>query len=466
MQRTDARHRCLATRPLEALLPSHVRNLLGTTPPPERVFANRELRMADVKAIGFDYDYTLASYTNELNTFIYDRAKDHLMERSHYPAIDTSYDPNFAIRGLLFDRRTGYLVKLSYARAVAQDAAFLGRRRLAPEELVRAYGPALHCDPQRVADDMSQFNDLFALSEVCLLADVVQLAVDRGIAFDASALAEDVARAISHVHISGALHDAVRGDPATYLHPIEGFGELLASLRSAGKELFVLTNSPVPMLETGMKYLLGDTWRDAFDVVVASARKPKFWRRDQPFRAVSTHGYVKWSRASGRDLEKNRVLLGGSLAELSRLTGWGSEVLYVGDHVHADLREPRRQGWATAAIVRELERELAVVNTDEYKTLHERSMEADQLLTRVQALGDVKGLDALEAERENVRVQMRRSFNENFGSVFRHRADATAYAFALKQHADIYTSRLEHLLACADSTRFYPTRCRLLPHDP
>ena len=51
-------HRCLAERPLEALLPTHVRNLLGTTPPPEKVFANRELRMADVKAIGFDYDYT------------------------------------------------------------------------------------------------------------------------------------------------------------------------------------------------------------------------------------------------------------------------------------------------------------------------------------------------------------------------------------------------------------------------
>jgi len=149
-------HRCLVERPLEALLPTHVRNLLGTTPPPEKVFANRELRMADVKAIGFDYDYTLASYTTELNSFIYDRAKEHLMERSHYPAIDTSYDPSFAIRGLLFDRRTGYLVKLSYARAVAQDAAFLGRRRLTTEELHRAYGPALHCDPHRVADDMSQ----------------------------------------------------------------------------------------------------------------------------------------------------------------------------------------------------------------------------------------------------------------------------------------------------------------------
>ena len=208
--RAASRH--LARRaPLEALLPTHVRNLLGTTPPPEKVFANRELRMADVKAIGFDYDYTLASYTNALNAFIYDRAKEHLMERSHYPAIDTSYDPSFAIRGLLFDRRTATWSSCR-TRAVAQDAAFLGRRRLTTEELHRAYGPALHCDPHRVADDMSQFNDLFALSEVCLLADVVQLAVDRGIAFDAPALAEDVARArSSRAHIGRAARRRPRG---------------------------------------------------------------------------------------------------------------------------------------------------------------------------------------------------------------------------------------------------------------
>ena len=38
-----------------------------------------------------------------------------------------------------------------------------------------------------------------------------------------------------------------------------------------------------------------------------------------------------------------RVLIGGSLGELERLTGWaGRKVLYVGDHLHADLREPRR----------------------------------------------------------------------------------------------------------------------------
>ena len=47
------------------------------------------------------------------------------------------------------------------------------------------------------------------------------------------------------------------------------------------------------------------------------------------------------------------MLIGGSLEELARLTGWyGRRVLYVGDHLHADLREPRRiAGWSTVSDV-------------------------------------------------------------------------------------------------------------------
>ena len=35
------------------------------------VFANNELSLRDIAVYGFDYDYTLAHYTNELNSLIY-----------------------------------------------------------------------------------------------------------------------------------------------------------------------------------------------------------------------------------------------------------------------------------------------------------------------------------------------------------------------------------------------------------
>ena len=79
----------------------------------------------------------------------------------------------------------------------------------------------------------------------------------------------------------------------------------------------------------------------------------------------------------------------------------------------------------------------------------------------------LRALDALEAERARIQLAVPKLFNVHFGSVFRHRSDSTAYAFAVKQHVDLYTARLEHLLTCgAKRNRFYPTRCKLLPHDP
>eukprot|EP00966_Prymnesium_polylepis_P096625 2238861-Prymnesium_polylepis.1 len=222
-----------------------------------------------------------------------------------------------------------------------------------------------------------------------------------------------------------------------------------------------------------MRFLVGDHWEELFDVVITSAQKPSFYQRDSPFRVFSSNReFVKWSPAS--DLAKGRVLIGGSLSELVRLTGWsGRQVLYVGDHLHADLREPRREsGWATAAIVRELENELHIMRTcSEYHSLRAQSVAVDQMLKNVQKLAlpadtIATALDALEVERERIRSAVPALFNQSFGSIFRHRSDSTMYSFAVKQHVDLYTSRVEHLLAYDDGFRFYPTRCKLLPHDP
>ena len=179
---------------------------------------------------------------------------------------------------------------------------------------------------------------------------------------------------------------------------------MLEQARLSGKKLFLMTNSSFAFADAGMRFLLGDQWQSLFDVVVTLAQKPAFYRRDSAFRVMSQHGFVKWSQAEHADVAKGRVLVGGSLRELARLTGWtGRQVLYVGDHLMADLAEPRRQaGWATAAIVRELEEELLIQTTEQYKDYHTRALAVSSMLRRLQSLDLPEeerdaALDALEA---------------------------------------------------------------------
>jgi hypothetical protein len=53
-----------------------------------------------MEAVGFDYDYTLASYTDNLQPLIYDLAVRYLVNNMGYPhELETlKYDPNFPVR--------------------------------------------------------------------------------------------------------------------------------------------------------------------------------------------------------------------------------------------------------------------------------------------------------------------------------------------------------------------------------
>lgn len=44
------------------------------------VFANNEICLRDIKVYGFDYDYTLASYTEDVHHVLYDLGKESLIK--------------------------------------------------------------------------------------------------------------------------------------------------------------------------------------------------------------------------------------------------------------------------------------------------------------------------------------------------------------------------------------------------
>ena len=88
----------------------------------EKIYANSYVDFAKVDTVGFDFDYTLVTYTEELLEVIYDMALNRLVRDRQYPeemlTAGLKYDPFFSIRGLAVDKETGWICHLDYTHKV------------------------------------------------------------------------------------------------------------------------------------------------------------------------------------------------------------------------------------------------------------------------------------------------------------------------------------------------------------
>lgn len=148
----------------------------------KEIFANTEINLNNIGVIGFDYDYTLASYTQHLQHFIYNQGAQYLITRSQYPTdISTlAYDPNFVIRGLCYDKETGSFMKLDSSNRIAIESVFMGRERLSRQQATALLGTHQVSDTYR-KKNMVPILDLFALAESCLLLDLCHCLRQQGV---------------------------------------------------------------------------------------------------------------------------------------------------------------------------------------------------------------------------------------------------------------------------------------------
>lgn len=69
----------------------------------ESVYANSYVDLGKVDTVGFDFDYTLVTYTTELLSLIYDMSLKRLVQEKEYPremlTAGLKFDPFFSIRG-------------------------------------------------------------------------------------------------------------------------------------------------------------------------------------------------------------------------------------------------------------------------------------------------------------------------------------------------------------------------------
>jgi HAD superfamily 5'-nucleotidase-like hydrolase len=452
---------------------------------PQDIFANTDLMLDEIDVYGFDLDYTLVPYADALQELIYKEALRVLVEVKRYPAalLESTYDPTFPTRGVVFDGSTACLLKLDATQHV--EVAFHGRRELSRAEVLRTYPNAhVRLHGGDASHTMRFMSDIFCYPEAALAADIVEYLTRAQLAFAPPYVYSDVVSAIGEVHRSGALYRAVLADPGRYIRPSDELGPMLERMRRGGKRTFIITNSPYGYANGVLTHMLGPMWLRHFDLVVTSAEKPAFYTTSRrPFRrVVPESGRVDWqpvesllgggpSSLYGGGAQP-AVFQGGNLAAFVAMTGW-QRVLYLGDHVESDMRDPRRFGWRTAMIVKELKRDVEVSSSDEYRQLLAQLLEAKDFLANLYTVrrgAHRYAKDAVRAqlldEIDGLKRVMRSLYASKFGSVFSSADQSSLFGLRLFRWCDGYTSKLTNL-AHRDLDEYLSPRSTtgVLPHD-
>jgi HAD superfamily 5'-nucleotidase-like hydrolase len=471
-------------------------------PRTRRVFVNRNLKMAVIDWVGFDMDYTLAIYKQgEMDRLSIRATLEKLVLRGYPASIkDIHYPIEFPIRGLLIDKRFGHILKMDRYKVVQKG--YHGMRELSREELRALY------QQKKIRPTTARYHwidTLYALSEATLYAGIVQALEDRGQTLDFARLFTDIRECIDEAHRDGTILSTVENDLPRYVDRDAALAQTLHKLRSAGKRLFLLTNSRWPFTEKMMTYLLGGampeypSFRHFFDVIIVAAQKPAFFQERRPILQRDASGEL---RPATMPLERGAIYESGNLHDLERCLGvTGDRILYVGDHIYGDiLRSKKESSWRTAMIIQEMEAE--VVAHESCREEHQKNAELeerreeleDQLRFYQQRYKDLTrriederngGLAAVEAERgrvkravERIRGQLRqvdaeqtklertidRRFHPYWGSLLKEANETSSFGDQVEEYACIYTSRVSNLLAYSPLQYFRSPR-DLLPHE-
>ncbi|XP_075065393.1 5'-nucleotidase domain-containing protein 3 [Mixophyes fleayi] len=476
MRRYLSAHYSEARRSTNELIPSISSNLLN----PSAIFSNNEMNLSDIEIYGFDYDYTLAFYSKDLHTLIFNTARDLLINEHRYPSElrKYDYDPNFAIRGLHYDVHKALLMKIDSFHYIQLGTVYRGLDVVSDSEVIEMYQGS-HVPLEQMSDfygkssegnTLKQFMDIFSLPEMTLLSCVNEYFLKNNIDYEPVHLYKDVKDSIRDVHVKGLMYRAVEADIERYIRYGEKTRAVLAKLANSGKKMFLITNSPSSFVNKGMNFIVGKDWRDLFDVVIVQADKPNFFNdKRRPFRKVTDRGVLLWDKIN--QLEKGTTYKQGNLFEFLKLTGWrGSKVLYFGDHIYSDLADlTLKHGWRTGAIIPELKSELTIMNNSQYIENMAWLQGLTGLLERMQVYRDAESQMLLRdwiKERQELRDMARRIFNPRFGSIFRTDHNPTYFLRRLSRFADIYMESLSCLLNYDLHHTFFPKRTPLQHEVP
>jgi HAD superfamily 5'-nucleotidase-like hydrolase len=464
-----------------------------TVPAARRIYCNRTLNLRSIAAIGYDMDYTLVHYrVDHWERRAYDQIRRMLMAEG-WPVEQLQFDPSLVTRGLVIDTELGNIVKANRFGFVMR--ASHGTRAMSFEEQREVYRNF----PIDLAEARFHFlNTLFSLSGSCLFAQLVDLYDQRRFPeiLGYSDLFQRIHRHLDTTHLEGTLKAEIVADPGTYIDvdpdaPLA----LLDQLRS-GKRLLIITNAEWSYVRTIMAYAFdrflpkGMTWRDLFELVIVGARKPDFFSARLPLFSIvdEERGHLT---PAPQGFPGPGCYVGGDANSVEKYLGLsGSEILYVGDHIFADVRMSKPPALADGLILRELKtrspswrafrprkRELAArwpkerleaehartrLDLQRASSVRPRPASARCPAAPGRAQERILGLDQQVAPLAREASQ---AVDARWGPLLRAGHDKSHLARQVEASADIYTSRVSNFLFATPFAYLRAGRGSM-PHDP
>tara|TARA_B110001452_G_scaffold240804_1_gene222585 strand:- start:10 stop:1581 length:1572 start_codon:yes stop_codon:yes gene_type:complete len=466
------------------------------------IYCNRAINMESIQAIGFDMDYTLAEYYEDtFDLLAFDGAKAKLVTLGYPEEVaNFKYDAKDYQRGLVLDKKRGNMLKMDRHKYV--KVAYHGLTPLTRDERQAIYASSFESQEQFIPPAFASVDTAFMLVDVSLFCQLVDYK-DRHpdvLPQSYADLYKDVRHAVDLCHCDGVIKDQVALEPAKYIKPSPELPRMLRQLRAGGKQVFIVTNSLFDFTNVVMKFLLGESWTDHFDLVISGARKPGFLldsylplflvREDNSLENVEIGSAFEPKTL----LAQSKVFQGGNWNHLHRLLGLtsGANLMYVGDHMYSDiLRSKRTLGWRTVLIIPELDHEVEQMEIAEerrrdYETLRDSRAEMQkdleihslrQLQLKIDgAEGDE--LDELQTQTEALSAQIaemndelsasiqdwHEDFHPVWGAMLKAGHQNSKWAQQVETYACLYTSRVTNLAYTMPDTRFR-VYSDMMPHD-
>lgn len=453
-----------------------------------KVYVNRTLNLKRIKYIGLDMDHTLIRYNTEnFERLSHTTIMNKLVSTKNYPEAikKLQFDFNFALRGLVVDRKKGNLLKLNRYTAIRNS--FHGLKPLDFKTHQKVY-KSTYIDLSK--SDYIPIDTSFSYSLAHAYSQLVELKdSDANLKLpDYSQIADDVIDALDEAHRDGSLKNEVRKNLAHYIIKDEDVVRGLEKFKKHGKKIFILTNSDFSYSKLLLDYAInpflpnGQSWLDLFELVITFAQKPKFFYDDSKFLKVNpTDGTM----TNFDDKLVPGVYQGGGARKFTEDFGLdGDDILYIGDHIYGDiLRLKKDCNWRTAMIIEELEDEIA-----QNKASEPIMSEIDSLMRKKEPFEDeltdlmtkkiekatpvdekrISELQDAITETDTQISQLIRKqqalYNPNWGQLMRAGNEESYFAYQMERYACVYMSKLRDLFALSPRTYFRAPR-RPLSHE-